>query len=137
MTPAQAGTTGTASNAWVVVCRTCERNAPPLTDGRTKGRMIADELAELLPSADLHDRLRLRVVSCLSACLRPGNVSLRATGKHTLRLSSLETGHAPALIALVADYLEHPTGDVSVDDWPQPLQQTPVTRIPPPPGAKR
>ena len=77
-------------------------------------------------------RLHFIKVPCLNGCLSPCNVALRASGKFNLRFSRLEPDDAAAVLAFARTYLEHPTGDVPEEAWPEALRGKRTVRTPPP-----
>tara|TARA_Y100000758_G_C15868281_1_gene355707 strand:+ start:389 stop:595 length:207 start_codon:yes stop_codon:yes gene_type:complete len=60
-------------------------------------------------------------------------VALRAPGKFNLRFSLLREADAAAVLRMAELYIQHPTGDVPPDLWPEQLANKLTVRTPPPP----
>ena len=59
-------------------------------------------------------------------------MALRASGKFNLRFSRLGPDDAAAVLTFARTYLEHPTGDVPEEAWPEALRGKRTVRTPPP-----
>ncbi len=114
------------------MCQTCERDAPLAPGEASRGRRLADAVAEALEAHGGAQRLALRRVSCLNGCPSPCNVALRGQGKYRLRLSRMGSEDAPALVALALAYAAHATGDPPRESWPPGLAERLTVRAPPP-----
>ena len=106
---------------------------------RAAGKRLADEVRRGLDGRDGADggigadpRLHFIKVPCLNGCLSPCNVALRASGKFNLRFSRLEPDDAAAVLDFARTYLDHPTGDVPEEEWPEALRGKRTVRTPPP-----
>jgi predicted metal-binding protein len=107
---------------------------PPDADGRTRGAALADAVEAALAAVPAAQRPTLRRVQCLTGCLRPCNVALRAAGKYSLRFSRLGAADAAAVLAFAALYGASTDGDVPEAQWPDALRGRNTVRVPPPPS---
>ena len=107
----------------------------------SRGQQLAEELERSLNGGEGREgdgdigtdsRLHFIKVPCLNGCLSPCNVALRASGKFNLRFSLLKPDDARAVLDLVRNYLDHPTGDVPEEKWPEALRGKRTVRTPPP-----
>ncbi len=114
------------------MCTTCERAAPLAPGESSRGRRLADAVAEALAAHEGGAALTLRRVSCLNGCPSPCNVALRGQGKYRLRLSRMSSEDAPAVVALAVAYAEHATGNPPRERWPAGLAERLTARAPPP-----
>ena len=121
------------------VCTTCVRDLRLAPGEASRGQRLADELVRGLDDAANGDggigadpRLHFIKVPCLNGCLSPCNVALRASGKFNLRFSRLDPEDAAAVLDFARTYLDHETGDVPEDEWPEALRGRRTVRTPPP-----
>jgi predicted metal-binding protein len=103
------------------ICQTCNRNVGLASGARSRGALLTQAFEEALESEPLDDVIIVRV-ECLSACLNPCNVAFRAARKYSLRFSRITPVEVPAILQLLVAYMQHETGDVPVEDWPQGLE---------------
>ena len=140
MPPPRSGRRAAETIHRLYVCTTCVRDLRLAPGDTSRGQRLADELERGLDgkkngSSDIgagSPRLHFLKVPCLNGCLRPCNVALRASGKYNLRFSRLEPEDAAAILDFAHTYLEHPTGDVPEDEWPEALRGKRTVRTPPP-----
>ena len=124
------------------VCTTCVRDLRLAAGEPSRGQRLAVEVQRRLDSRDgdgaadggigADPRLHFIKVPCLNGCLSPCNVALRASGKFNLRFSRLEPDDAGAVLDFARTYLDHPTGDVPEEEWPEALRGKRTVRTPPP-----
>lgn len=117
------------------ICQTCARDAPRAADGRTRGQHLTAALLAALETHPVRAQLTVRKVPCLSGCLSPCNVSLRAPGKTSVRLSRLAPEHVTAVLAFASLYVESTDGEVDPLRLPVALEGKMTARIPAPPRA--
>ena len=120
-------------------CITCVRDLRLAPGETSRGQQLTDALERGLLDgrraehpAPIPGHLHFLKVPCLNGCLGPCNIALRASGKYNLRFSRLEPADAPAVLELARAYLEHPTGDVPEEEWPESLRGKRTVRTPPP-----
>ena len=143
MPPPRSGRRAAEKIHRLYVCTTCVRDLRPAPGEPSRGQRLAEELERGLDGRDgdgaggsggigAGPRLHFIKVPCLNGCLSPCNVALRASGKFNLRFSRLEPGDARAVLAFARTYLDHPTGDVPEEAWPEALRGRRTVRTPPP-----
>ena len=137
MPPPRSGRRGAESIHRLYACTTCVRDLRLAPDEGSRGQQLADQLERGLDDAangggGAAPRLHFIKVPCLNGCLSPCNVALRASGKFNLRFSRLEPGDAAAVLAFARTYMDHPTGDVPEEEWPEALRGKRTVRTPPP-----
>ncbi len=135
MPPPRSGRRGAEAIHRLYVCTTCVRDLRLAPGESSRGQRLADEVERSLNrngDGNRDPRLHFIKVPCLNGCLRPCNVALRASGKYNLRFSRLEPGDAAAVLDLARTYLDHPTGDVPEEAWPEALRGKRTVRTPPP-----
>ena len=141
MPPPRGGRRAASTIHRLYVCTTCVRDLRLAPDETSRGQRLAEALEHGLggglgregndsPGAD--PQLHFIKVPCLNGCLSPCNVALRASGKFNLRFSRLEPDDARAVLDFAHTYLDHPTGDVPEEKWPEPLRGKRTVRTPPP-----
>ena len=129
MPPPRSGRRAAENIHRLYVCTTCVRDLR-LTPGEpSRGKRLADQLE---PGLDADPRLHFIKVPCLNGCLSPCNVALRASGKFNLRFSRLAPEDAAAVLAFARTYMDHATGDVPEEQWPEALRGKRTVRTPPP-----
>ena len=138
MPPPRSGRRAASTIHRLYVCTTCVRDLRLAPGEPSRGQRLADELERGLNGPDgdggigANSRLHFIKVPCLNGCLSPCNVALRASGKFNLRFSLLKPDDARAVLDLVRNYLDHPTGDVPEEEWPEALRGKRTVRTPPP-----
>ena len=135
MPPPRSGRRAASTIHRLYVCTTCVRDLRLASGEASRGRRLAEALERILNAegdGDRSARLHFIKVPCLNGCLSPCNVALRASGKFNLRFSRLEPGDAAAVLDFTRTYLEHPTGDVEEEEWPEALRGKRTVRTPPP-----
>ena len=132
MPPPRSGRRGAESIHRLYVCTTCVRDLRLAPDETSRGQQLADEVGRCLNGRGTDPRLHFLKVPCLNGCLRPCNVALRASGKYNLRFSRLEPEDAGAVLDFAHAYLDHPTGDLPEEEWPEALRGKRTVRTPPP-----
>ena len=141
MPPPRSGRRSASTIHRLYVCTTCVRDLRLAPGEPSRGQRLAGELERALSqgsgdfengSAGADPRLHFIKVPCLNGCLRPCNVALRASGKYNLRFSRLDPEEAPAVLEFARTYLDHPTGDVPEEEWPEALRGKRTVRTPPP-----
>lgn len=135
MPPPRSGRRAAETVHRLYACITCVRDLRLAPGETTRGQQLAEALGRRLDgegdgAAD--PRLHFLKVPCLNGCLNPCNVALRASGKYNLRFSRLEPEDAAAVLEFARAYLEHPTGDVPEEEWPEALRGKRTVRTPPP-----
>jgi len=126
------------------VCTTCVRDLRLAPHEPSRGQRLAQALEhglsgghgregdDSLGANPRNPRLHFIKVPCLNGCPSPCNVALRASGKFNLRFSRLEPDDARAVLDFARTYLDHPTGDVPEEEWPESLRGKRTVRTPPP-----
>jgi predicted metal-binding protein len=144
MPPPRSGRRAAEKIHRLYVCTTCVRDLRLAPGEPSRGQRLAEELERGLNGREGDDdgdddggigtdpRLHFIKVPCLNGCLSPCNVALRASGKFNLRFSRLGPDDAAAVLAFARTYLEHPTGDVPEEEWPEALRGRRTVRTPPP-----
>ena len=147
MPPPRSGRRAAEKIHRLYVCTTCVRDLRLAPGESSRGQRLAEELERGLDGRygdgrygdgragsgiGAGPRLHFIKVPCLNGCLSPCNVALRASGKFNLRFSRLEPDDAAAVLAFARTYLEHPTGDVPEEAWPEALRGKRTVRTPPP-----
>ncbi len=120
------------ANDRLYICQTCMRDKPLAPGEHSLGRQLADAVAEAIAVNGLDATIPLRRVSCLNGCKSHCNVALRGLRKFNLRFSHLRPTDAEAVLAFAKSYVEHETGDVPADQWPETLQDKLTVHTPPP-----
>ena len=115
------------------VCTTCVRDGPVPPGGDTRGARLAaavrEQLKRDLPDGGEFDFLQ---VPCLSGCLNPCNVAMRAPRKYNLRFSRVDPEEAPQVVQLLRAYMADPLGNPSEDALPESLRMKRTVHTPPP-----
>lgn len=119
------------ADARLYVCETCVRDLPIGADKKTRGRQLADAVAERLRVAGLEAHAVHRTVLCLNGCPRPCTVALRAPGKYSLRFGRLTPADAESIVDFLLAYSASPDGDVPREHWPAVLGDKLTMRTPP------
>ena len=136
MPPPRSGRRAAGNVHRLYVCTTCVRDLRLAPGESSRGQRLADELQRHLDLANGHGpadpRLHFLKVPCLNGCLRPCNVAFRASRKYNLRFSRLGPEDAGAILEFARAYLEHSTGDVPEEKWPEALRGRRTVRTPPP-----
>ena len=142
MPPPRSGRRAAEKIHRLYVCTTCVRDLRLAPGESSRGRRLAEELERGLDGRDgdggadsgigAGPRLHFIKVPCLNGCLSPCNVALRASGKFNLRFSRLVPDDAAAVLDFTRTYLDHPTGDVPEEEWPEALRGKRTVRTPPP-----
>ena len=134
MPPPRSGRRAAANIHRLYVCTTCVRDLRLAPGEPSRGLELAGELERGVGAANggADPRLHFIKVPCLNGCLSPCNVALRASGKYNLRFSRLEPTDGAAVLDFARTYLDHPTGDVPEDEWPEALRGKRTVRTPPP-----
>ena len=142
MPPPRSGRRAASTIHRLYVCTTCVRDLRLAPGEPSRGQRLADKVQRCLDGRDAgagadggigaDPRLHFIKVPCLNGCLSPCNVALRASGKFNLRFSRLEPDDARAVLAFTRTYLDHPTGDVPEEEWPEALRGRRTVRTPPP-----
>ena len=140
MPPPRSGRRAAQKIHRLYVCTTCVRDLRLAPGEPSRGQRLAEALERGLDGRDgdnpggigADPRLHFIKVPCLNGCLSPCNVALRASGKFNLRFSRLEPADAAAVLDFARTYLEHQTGDVREEDWPEALRGKRTVRTPPP-----
>ena len=142
MPPPRSGRRAAGKIHRLYVCTTCVRDLRLAPGEPSRGQRLAEELERSLDGRDgegvadggigADPRLYFIKVPCLNGCLSPCNVALRAAGKFNLRFSRLDPENAEAVLEFARIYLEHETGDVPEDEWPETLRGRRTVRTPPP-----
>ena len=134
MPPPRSGRRAAEKIHRLYVCTTCVRDLRLAPGETSRGQRLAEELERRLDGGGIgaDPRLHFIRVPCLNGCLSPCNVALRASGKFNLRFSRLEPGEAADVLDLARAYLDHATGDVPEDEWPEALRGKRTVRTPPP-----
>ena len=136
MPPPRSGRRAAENIHRLYVCTTCVRDLRLAPGESSRGQRLADELARHLDGTNGHGsadpRLHFLKVPCLNGCLSPCNVALRASGKYNLRFSRLVPEDAAAVLDFAHAYLDHPTGDLPEEEWPEALRGKRTVRTPPP-----
>lgn len=118
-------------DARLYVCETCVRDLPVGAGERTRGRQLADAVAERLEAIGRKAHTVHRTVLCLNGCPRPCTAALRAPGKYGLRFGRLTPVDAAPIVDLLLDYSASPDGDVPRERWPAALRDKLTMRTPP------
>ena len=142
MPPPRSGRRAAEKIHGLYVCTTCVRDLRLAPGEPSRGQRLAEELERGLNGRDgegarsdgigANPRLHFIKVPCLNGCLNPCNVALRASGKFNLRFSRLDPDAASAVLDFARTYLDHPTGDVPEEEWPEALRGKRTVRTPPP-----
>ena len=141
MPPPRSGRRTASAIHRLYVCTTCVRDLRLAPGEPSRGQQLAEELERSLNGGEGSEgdggigtdpRLHFIKVPCLNGCLSPCNVALRASGKFNLRFSLMKPDDARAVLAFARIYLDHSTGDVPEEEWPEALRGKRTVRTPPP-----
>lgn len=111
----------------ILICKTCPRFAPNPGHEITAGAILGVEVRALAGAeADL-----VRIVSCLSGCKNPCNVTLDGDGKMRLRFSRLGPGDGPDILRAAALHDASDSGDIPADKLPPGLAGRLSAKSPP------
>ena len=115
----------------ITVCNTCRRIAGGAPE--TEAPWPGERMAAALEAQDLPDGVRLRQVSCFSACARGCVVALSGGSDHwTYVLGNLDPGvDAEKVVAGAVAYGRSDDGVVPWTESPAILRTRTVARVPP------
>ncbi len=109
------------------VCRTCVRDSRLPAGEPTAGERVAQALTAALQG----ESIVLRVVECLNGCTKPCNITLRGSGKPTVRLFEALESDAAAVVQVARRYCHSRDGHLDESEIPQSLRSRIRTHVPP------
>ena len=114
------------------VCTTCVRDGPVPPGGSTRGACLATAVREQLKLTPPDGDFDFIQAPCLSGCLSPCNVALRAPRKYNLRFSRVAPEEAAQVVALLHAYMTDPLGNPPDEALPERLRDKRTVHTPPP-----
>ena len=114
------------------VCVTCVRDLPVQPGEEGRGRTLAQGVEAALATAELPGELSFIRVPCLSGCLNPCNIALRASRKYNIRFSRVQPEDANDVVTLTRAYMMSESGDIPDAEQPASLRAKLSARLPPP-----
>ncbi|MEO0014241.1 MAG: hypothetical protein RLZZ535_2630 [Cyanobacteriota bacterium] len=121
----------------LLVCSLCRfSETQNKKHGLSGGQYLIEELQKGLESCDFSDRITIKPVSCMAACLRSCAATLAGNGKLTFifnQLAPIES--ASELLQFVEQYVTSPNGKVPYQERSTAIKQATAFILPPLPNS--